>query len=115
MGAFVFAPAPARAPGPVRPPVAPSPRTIQSTPSVAEVFSCLLPQSSLGPVAVSISACRGSPHGRAYLGAVYVLSQCYGILPIYKPSTHPVKESRLAPQTVNRFGVSAFLPRTEDF
>jgi len=32
-----------------------------------------LPQSSLGPVDYSISACRGSPHGRAYLGAVYVL------------------------------------------
>src|SRR5712692_8985682 len=27
-------------------------------------------------------------------GAVYVLSQCYGILPIYKPPSHSVKESR---------------------
>ncbi len=36
-----------------------------------------------------------SSYGRAYLGAFYVLSQCYGILPIYKPSTYPVKESRL--------------------
>src|SRR5260370_19731713 len=31
-------------------------------------------------------ACRGSTHGRAYLGAVYVLSRCYGILSIYKPA-----------------------------
>ncbi len=46
----------------------------------------VLPQSSLGPVAVFISACCGSTHGRAYLGAVYVLSRCYGILPIYKPA-----------------------------
>jgi len=50
-------------------PVAPSRRTTQSLPSVAEVFSCLLPQSSLGSVVVALSACRGSPHGRAYLGA----------------------------------------------
>jgi hypothetical protein len=32
---------------------------------------CRSPHS--GPVDYSISACRGSPHGRAYLGAVYVL------------------------------------------
>src|SRR5258707_984674 len=93
MGPLVFAPARAQALGPVRPPAAPSARTIQTTACVVEVFSCLLPQSSLGPVAVSISACRGSPHGSAYLGAIYVLSQFYGILPIYKPQTHSVKES----------------------
>src|SRR6266852_3041593 len=94
-GAFVFAPSLvlARAPEPVQPQVAPSPRTTQSTPSVVEVLSCLLPQSSLGPVAASNSASRGSPHGRAYLGAVHLLSECYGILPIYKPPTHSVKES----------------------
>src|SRR5713226_5259535 len=46
----------------------------------------VLPQSSLGPVVVFISACCGSTHGRAYLGAVYVLSRCYGILSIYKPA-----------------------------
>ncbi len=84
------------------------PSTIQPVRLVLEVFSCLLPQSSLGPVAVSISAYRGSPHGRAYLGAVYVLSQFYGILPIYKPPTHSVKESRLAPRTVSRLGASVF-------
>src|SRR5439155_12782876 len=97
-GTFVFAPVPAlaRAPGALQPQVEPSPRTIQSTPSVLEVFSCLLPQSSLGTCRCSISACRGSPRGRAYLGAVYVLSQCYGILPIYKPPAHSVKESRFS-------------------
>src|SRR5690242_7783149 len=82
--------------------------TIQPLQSVVEVFSCLLPQSSLGPVADSISARRGSPHGRAYLGAVYVLSQFYGILPIYKPPTHSVKESRLAPRTLRCPGMSIF-------
>src|SRR5207253_1961867 len=44
------------APGPVLPQVTPSPRTIHTAPSVVEVFSCLLPQSSLRPVDVSISA-----------------------------------------------------------
>src|SRR5467141_1442148 len=46
MGPLVFAPARAQALGPVRPPAAPSARTIQTTACVVEVFSCLLPQSS---------------------------------------------------------------------
>jgi len=54
-----------------------------------------LQQSSLGLVAVPITARGGSSHGRAYLGTVHALSQCYGIFSIYKPGTHGVKESRL--------------------
>ncbi len=96
-GVLVFVPARAPASGAVPPPATPSPRTIQSIPSVVEVFSCLLPQSSLGPVAVSCSACRASPRGSATLVAVYVFSPCYGILSIYKPPTHSVKECRFFP------------------
>src|SRR5258708_8589348 len=62
----------------------------------------VLPQSSLGPVAVFVSASRGSTHGRAYLEAVYVLSRCYGILPIYKPaytqSRNPASSFTSAPR-----------------
>src|SRR6266478_68904 len=72
-------------PGPDQPREAPLSRTIQSMQCVVELFSCQLPQSSLGPVAESISACRGSLHGRACQVAVYILSRCHGILPIYKP------------------------------
>jgi len=99
VGAFVIALLQGLEPGLVQPPAAPSLRTIQSTSSVVEILSCLLPQSSVGLVATSISACHSSTHGRATLGGVYVLSRCHGILPIYKPPAHSVKESRSSLRT----------------
>src|SRR5258708_33515969 len=70
-------------------------RTIRTALIVVEVFSCLLPRSSLGPVFSSNSACSGSPHGRAYWERSMSCHGCCSILPIYKPSTHSVKESPL--------------------
>ena len=69
------------------------PSTIQPVRSVFEVFSCLLPQSSLGPVADSISACRGSPHGRAYLersmSSHNSTAYCQSTSPLHTPSRNP--------------------------
>ena len=75
----------------------PSPGTNQTTLSVAEVFSCLLPQRLHGPVAGSISTCGCSQHGRAYLEAFNVLSQCRGIIPIYRRHEHPSRNRTFFP------------------
>src|SRR5260370_37257350 len=59
------------APACMRPRASPSARTIQTKPLVVEVFSSLLPQSSLGPVFVSNFACGGPlPPTRSLRGTV---------------------------------------------
>src|SRR5260370_37485222 len=72
------------APACMRPRASPSARTIQTKPLVVEVFSSLLPQSSLGPVFVSNFACGGfSPPKRLLGGACsfFVFSPVIYVLP----------------------------------
>jgi len=57
---------------------------IPGIPGFAAVFSSLLPQSSLGSIAATLSACGGFTHGGAYPGALYLQLHCSGILSIYR-------------------------------
>src|SRR5260370_23325976 len=83
------------APACMRPRASPSARTIQTKPLVVEVFSSLLPQSSLGPVFVSNFACGGSSPRRHVTGRVFSLPLLVLLLPfltpppIHMPTTTP--------------------------
>src|SRR5260370_41758448 len=73
------------APACMRPRASPSARTIQTKPLVVEVFSSLLPQSSLGPVFVSNFACGGSPHGRHIWGGLCPLTMLSHLVNLQAP------------------------------
>src|SRR5258708_8345194 len=61
-------------------------RTIRTALIVVEVFSCLLPQSSLGPVFSSNSACGGSPPRKADRQRPLSCHGCCLVPPIFTPS-----------------------------
>ena len=56
---------------------------------VVSFFSFRLPQPSIGQVALFVSTFRLPQQGREHRGAVYVLSQCCGILSIYRCALPP--------------------------